>query len=181
MLEICADSWIFLSSVLFGTGVVIEPFSFFFSLNPGALPGSLWQCLGLLCLRCVQRVKLRDPLCCKRRLRYRRCSTALPLAALCGCRERPGHSARPPRRVPVSGRAQRGPGTCRRSARGARAAAALRLHRAAQPRLPLLPRCLCALPTPRRAAGKVRHSEVPRVSGAPPSSLRLLANSAPDL
>lgn len=118
MLEICADSWIFLSSVLFGSGVVIEPFSFFFSLNPGALPGSLWQCLGLLCLRCVQRVKLRDPLCCKRRLRYRRCSTALPLAALCGCRERPGHSARPPRRVPVSGRAQRGPGTCRRSARG---------------------------------------------------------------
>ena len=52
------DPWIFLAFVPFGSGVVIVSFSFFFSLNPDALSGSLRQCLSLLCLRCVQRVKL---------------------------------------------------------------------------------------------------------------------------
>lgn len=58
MLEICADSWIFLSVVLFGSSMIIVSFSFFFSLNPDVLSGSLWQCLGSFCLRFVQRVKL---------------------------------------------------------------------------------------------------------------------------
>lgn len=58
VLEICADSWIFLSFVLFGSGAVMMLFPFFFSLNPDVLTGPLWQCLGLFCLRCVQRVKL---------------------------------------------------------------------------------------------------------------------------
>lgn len=52
MLEIRADPWIFLAFVPFGSGVLIV-----FSLNPAAFSGSLWQCLGLLRLRCVQRVK----------------------------------------------------------------------------------------------------------------------------
>lgn len=48
----------FLAFVLFGSSVVIVLFSLFISLNPDALPGSLWGCLGLLCLRCVRRIKL---------------------------------------------------------------------------------------------------------------------------
>lgn len=53
VLEICGDSWIFLSFVLFGSGVVIMSFSSFFSLHPDVLSVSSWQCLGLFCLRCV--------------------------------------------------------------------------------------------------------------------------------
>lgn len=58
MWDIRADPWIFLAFVLFVSSVVTVLVSFFFSLNRDALPGSWWWWLGLLLLRCIQRVKL---------------------------------------------------------------------------------------------------------------------------
>lgn len=187
VLEICADSRIFLSFVLFGSSVIIVSFSFFFSLNPDVLSGSLWQCLGSFCLRFVQRVKLlseRSGLLqevCEVPVLQHSPSPRSPLRVwsagvtgsfLARCRSRSRRGAPGAAAPSCPGPAPAAP--CRAGPDGSAAAPG------AQPRLPLLrlPLCTSHMPESRWESEAQR---APLCFGGFSIKLPLLANSASDL